>query len=53
MLGLEDMAHTVSTMSPLNLMISRPVKPLVTRQGLPSHFHVSATTFFENKYGRF
>ena len=52
LLGLEDTAHTVSTMSPLSLMVCPSVKPVITRH-LPYHFQVSAATFFENKHGMF
>lgn len=52
LLGLEDMAATISTMSPLNLLGSPSVKPVVSRH-MPSHFRVSAATFFENKHGKF
>ena len=52
LLGLEDMAHTVASMSPLTLLVCPSVKPAVTHH-LSSHFQVSAATFFENKNGTF
>jgi len=50
LLGLQDMAHTVSTMSQLSLLVGQPVKPVV-HQHMLSDFQVSAATFFENKHG--
>jgi len=52
LLGLEEMAVSISTMSPLTLLISPPLKPTVSHH-LPPHFRVSAATFFENKHGKF
>lgn len=50
LLGLQDMANIVCSMSPVSLLTCPPVKTTVS-QSIPSHFRVSAATFFENKYG--
>jgi len=52
LLGVKDMAHAVTTMPPLSLLVSPSVNPVVTHH-LPSHSQISAATFFENKHGRF
>ena len=52
LLGLEDTAQSISTMSPVSLLVCSSLRPVVSHR-LPSHFQVSAETFFENKHGRF
>jgi len=51
LLGLEDMAATIANMSPLNLLVSPFVTPVVSHR-MPYHLQVSAATFFENKHGK-
>jgi len=50
LLGLQDVAQTVCSISPLSLLTCRPAALTASCQ-LPFHFEVSAATFFENKHG--
>jgi len=48
-LGLDDVAHAICTMSPLNLLTCPTIRPV--SHHFSSDFQVSAATFFENKHG--